>query len=55
MATFALKERVIFKPAHCPKSGQVARSVYRCVREHQPPVVAVTIEETCTNVCTYRP
>ncbi len=42
-------------PLESPTSAQVARWVYRCLREHQLPVAAITIEETCTSVCTYRP
>ncbi len=38
-----------------PTSEEVARWVYRCLREHHLPVSAVTIEETCTSVCTFRP
>ncbi len=42
-------------PLESPTSEHVACWVYRCLREHQLPVAAVTIEETCTSVCTYRP
>jgi 6-pyruvoyltetrahydropterin/6-carboxytetrahydropterin synthase len=38
-----------------PTTEEVARWVYRCLGEQGLPLAAVTIEETCTSVCTYRP
>jgi len=38
-----------------PTTEEVARWVYRCLGEHGLTLAAVTIEETCTSVCTYRP
>jgi 6-pyruvoyltetrahydropterin/6-carboxytetrahydropterin synthase len=37
-----------------PTSEAVARWVYRHLRARGLPLSAVTIEETCTSVCTYR-
>ncbi len=38
-----------------PTAEHVARWIYHCLREHKLPVAAVTIEETCTSACVYRP
>jgi 6-pyruvoyltetrahydropterin/6-carboxytetrahydropterin synthase len=38
-----------------PTSEHVARWIYHRLGERKLPVAAVTIEETCTSVCTYRP
>ena len=37
-----------------PTSEAVAQWVYRYLRARGLPLAAVTIEETCTSVCTYR-
>ncbi len=42
-------------PLESPTTEEVARWVYRCLGEQGLPLAAVTIEETCTSVCTYRP
>lgn len=37
-----------------PTSEEIARWVFAALKPKLPPLVAVTIEETCTSTCTYR-
>lgn len=48
---FCLNETL---PLESPTSENVARWIFHRLAESRLPIVAVTVEETCTSACTYR-